>query len=201
MNSPRRNRVTPSGELISTSAKGKWMGNRGCLHDAHGNILGRRWTTRNWVCCALDFNGWKRQLMSPGQYTELFFLDEVTALAAGHRPCATCRRYAYNRFTAALDVSTASALNQLLHPERTTPIEKRPEVAICDLPDGSILTKDGGQTFILKWRDRQLLWSPEGYRPCEHQDTGRALLITPLTVVAAFRGGYAPDVHPTASAT
>ena len=95
---PLQNRVTPFGEIVVSAARGTLMGNRGCLHDAERRLTGRRWTTRAWVTCALSFNGRRRQLMTPGFYTELFFLDEATALAAGHRPCAECRRSAYRAF-------------------------------------------------------------------------------------------------------
>ena len=88
---PRQNRVNPWGEIISVSDRGLFMGNRGTLHDAHGQLTSQRWTRKPWVTCQLSFKDRHRQVMSPGQYTELFFLDEATALAAGHRPCATCQ--------------------------------------------------------------------------------------------------------------
>ena len=93
-----QNRVTPFGEIVTSEARGTLMGNRGCLHDQHRALSGRRWTTRAWVTCLLSFKGRRRQLMRPGHYTELFFLDEATALSAGHRPCAECRREAFRRF-------------------------------------------------------------------------------------------------------
>src|SRR5579863_2821842 len=95
---PRQNRVTPLGELIATPERGLVYGNRGCLHDADGRIR-RPFQVRRWIACTLEFRGRRRSpLMMPGRYTELFFLDEATALAAGHRPCAECRRADYNRF-------------------------------------------------------------------------------------------------------
>ena len=95
---PRQNRVNPFGELISTSAKGLFMGNRGVLHDNQRRLTDKRWTHQHWIICLTEFKDRKRPLMSPGCYTELFFIDESTALAAGHRPCAECRRKAYNHF-------------------------------------------------------------------------------------------------------
>ena len=92
---PRQNRVTPFGKIIAVPDRGMFMGNRGALHDAHGQLTSQRWTRNAWVICRLSFNGRQRQLMAPGKYTELFFLDEATALAAGHRACATCRRDEY----------------------------------------------------------------------------------------------------------
>ena len=95
---PLRNRVTPLGELVADPARGLVYGNRGCLHDAHGGIR-RRFAVRRWIACRLEFKGWQRgQLLQPGKFTELFFLDEATAFAAGHRPCALCRREDYVRF-------------------------------------------------------------------------------------------------------
>lgn len=198
MSNPRRNRVTPSGELIATSARGKWMGNRGCLHDEEGNIGRRRWTTKSWVCCSLNFNGWTRQLMAPGQYTELFFLDEVTALAAGHRPCATCRRGDYNKFMEMSGMSSATDVNQALHSERTLPLDERPRVVLKDLPDGVIITRDLGVTFTTMWRGRTLRWSTEGYHLLESSDFGEATLVTPSLVVSALNAGYQPEIHPSA---
>ena len=97
---PLQNRVTPLGEIIRDPARGLVYANRGCLHDADGHIR-RRYNGKRWIACRLQFRGWKRErLLMPGRFTELFFLDEATALAAGHRPCALCRREDYNRFTA-----------------------------------------------------------------------------------------------------
>ncbi len=87
---PRQNRVTPFGEIIATSERGTFMGNRGILHDPDGRVR-RKWVLKNWLVCVLEFRGRKRTVMTPNRYTELFFLDEATALAAGHRPCAECR--------------------------------------------------------------------------------------------------------------
>src|SRR6478736_8868570 len=100
MEHPLRNRVTPLGELVADPARGLVYGNRGCLHDDRGRIR-RRYAGRRWIACRLEFRGRRRAaLMQPGRYTELFFLDEATALAAGHRPCAECRRPDYDRFVA-----------------------------------------------------------------------------------------------------
>jgi len=95
---PRQNRVTPFGDIVADPARGTWMGIRGCLHDAHGRIV-RPYARLNWIYCVLEYKGRRRfPLMQPGRYTELFFLDEATALAAGHRPCAFCQRGRYNEF-------------------------------------------------------------------------------------------------------
>jgi hypothetical protein len=106
----RHNRVTPLGELIATPGRGLVYGNRGCLHD-NARQIRRRWNGRRWISCQLRFKDWKRKsLLQPGRFTELFFLDEATAFAAGHRPCALCRRSDYNRFVATW---------QMLHPGRS----------------------------------------------------------------------------------
>ena len=101
----RQNRVTPWGEIISTPARGMFMGNRGgCMHDAGGELRVARWRSAQWIVCLLEFKGRRRAVMTPGRYTELFFLDEATALAAGHRPCAECQRQAFTQ----LQVGVAS---------------------------------------------------------------------------------------------
>src|ERR671930_1139988 len=95
---PLQNRVTPLGDLVADPARGLVYGNRGCLHDAEGRIR-RRYNGKRWIACRLSFRGWHRHpLLQPGKFTELFFLDEATAFAAGHRPCALCRREDYDRF-------------------------------------------------------------------------------------------------------
>src|SRR5919108_4199279 len=121
----RRNRVTPLGELIADPARGLVYGNRGCLHDADGRIR-RRYAGRRWIACRLEFKGRRRApLLQPGKYTELFFLDEATAFAAGHRPCAECRRDDYDRFVALWAARHdgepgAGAIDRRLHGERLT---------------------------------------------------------------------------------
>src|SRR5262245_6485047 len=124
---PRQNRVTPWGEIVAMPERGTLMGNRGLLHDAEGQIM-RPWRERRWIICLLDFKGRRRSVMSPGLYTELFFLDEATALAAGHRPCAECRRERFNAFRDAwlkgnggAAPVTAPDIDRRLHEERLGP--------------------------------------------------------------------------------
>src|SRR5262249_30593666 len=119
---PLQNRVTPLGELIATCERGTFMGNRGVLHDAGGRIK-RAWQLKRWIVCVLQFRGRKRTVRSPGRYTELFFLDEATALAAGHRPCAECRRERFNAFRKAWRsaFTAADEIDQQLHGERIGP--------------------------------------------------------------------------------
>jgi hypothetical protein len=208
---PLQNRVTPLGELISTPERGLVYGNRGCLHDGSGRIR-ERYATKRWIACRLQFGGRRRTpLMAPGRYTELFFLDEATALAAGHRPCAECRRTDYNRVT---DLWTAlhpgqngaDAIDAQLHSERMvpgTPERRCHDAPFDELPDGAFVMHEGNPCLVL---GAQLLtWSPAGYvAPHPRPVNGRATLITPPSLVALLRTEWAPLVphlHPTATAT
>ena len=131
---PLQNRVTPLGELIADSARGLVYGNRGCLHDDHGRIR-RRYNGKRWIACRLQFRGWQRApLLQPGKFTELFFLDEATAFAAGHRPCALCRREDYVRFLALVGARGADEIDARLHEER---LLRRHEADYAGLPDGA----------------------------------------------------------------
>ena len=202
----RQNRVTPRSELIAHPARGLVYGNRGCLHDDNGRIT-RRWATRRWLACRPEFRGWHReQLMQPGQFTELFFLDEATAFAAGHRPCALCRREDYARFGELWsDLHPgevgAEAIDAQLHAER---VDGRAqglyEAAFDDLPDGAFVLEAGGPWLVLDGGLRR--WTPAGYdgtRPI----SARGLVITPPSLVAVLRAGWegaVPLVHPSAVA-
>jgi hypothetical protein len=201
---PLQNRVTPLGELIAHPARGLVYGNRGCLHDDQGRVR-RRWVTRRWIACRLEFKGWHREpLMQPGKFTELFFLDEATAFAAGHRPCALCRREDYVRFTSLWQElhptqKGAEAIDLQLHEERLAPRGR--EVAVRDLPEGAFVLVDGDPHLV---RRRQLrLWTPAGYTTSvESARSGRALLVTPPSLVAVLRAGWrgaVPLLHPSAA--
>jgi hypothetical protein len=204
---PLRNRVTPLGELIPAPARGLVYANRGCLHDARGNIR-RRWAVRRWIACRLEFKGWQRgPMMQPGKFTELFFLDEATAFAAGHRPCALCRREDYNRFGviwAGLHggEAGADAIDLRLHGERVDPethAHRTHEAPYDGLPDAAFVLADGDPYLVLG--DRLLLWSPSGYaarRP--RPPRGTATVITPPSLVEVLRSGWrdaaVPLLHP-----
>src|SRR5262245_17522875 len=160
---PLQNRVTPLGDLIATPARGSCNGNRGCLHDDEGRIR-RRWATRRWIACRLEFRGWHREpLLQPGKFTELFFLDEATAFAAGHRPCALCRREDYVRFGELFPgPSTADAMDEQLHRERVDGRGRRfHEAALEELPDGAFVLEDGEPWLVLG--DELRRWTPAGY--------------------------------------
>jgi hypothetical protein len=206
----RRNRVTPLSELVADPARGLFYGNRGCLHDAAGQIR-RRYAGRRWIACRLRFRAWRRApLLQPGRFTELFFLDEATALAAGHRACALCRRADYDRLVALWrelhpGQVGADAIDAQLHSERVTPgtrAQRHHEAPLDDLPDATFVLRDGAPWLVLG--DLLLAWTPAGYptrvpRPTREQ----ALVITPPSLVAVLRAGWEPVVpllHPSARA-
>ena len=205
---PLQNRVTPLGELISDAARGLVYGNRGCLHDDAGRIR-RRYAGRRWITCRLEFRGRRRSpLLQPGRYTELFFLDEATALAAGHRPCAECRRADYDRFAQIWRElhpgrHGAVAFDAQLHTERVEPAtraQRRHDAPLDELPDGTFVLHDG-EPWLLRGAEL-LRWTPAGYaqrlpRPRDEE----ALLLTPPSLVAVLRAGWEPLVpllHPSA---
>jgi hypothetical protein len=206
--SPRQNRVTPLGELIATPARGLVYGNRGCLHDEGGRIV-RRYSGRRWISCRLRFKDWHRSpLLQAGKFTELFFLDEATAFAAGHRPCALCRREDYVRF---LEIwqslhpgrSGADAVDSQLHGERVEPAargQRHHQAELDDLPDGTFVLHRGEPHLV---QGSLLLgWSPAGYSATDERPGGtRARVITPPSLVAVLRTGWqsaVPVVHPSA---
>jgi hypothetical protein len=205
---PRRNRVTPLGELIAVPARGLVYGNRGCLHDGHG-VIRRPYRGKRWIACRLSFRDRRRQpLMAPGRYTELFFLDDVTTLAAGHRPCAECRRADYARLLAVWsDVHPgqvgADAIDEQLHRERVAPGARDRiwhDVVLDELPDGSFILLDGAPWLVLG--SEVLRWSPAGYvdrRPRPRRCPAR--LVTPPSLVELLRADWRPVVpllHPSA---
>jgi hypothetical protein len=203
---PRQNRVTPFGDLIATPERGTFMGNRGVLHDAAGQIR-RAWQVKRWLVCVLEFRGRRRAVMTPGHYTELFFLDEATALAAGHRPCAECR---HGRFLAFCDAwrkapgaarrPTAAEIDNRLHAERLAPgRSKRTYAAALDeLPDGVFVTVPAwGEQAYLVWGDHLRAWSPGGYGKRRPRPRGVSVrVLTPPSTVAAIGAGYVPEVLP-----
>ena len=200
---PLRNRVTPAGEIVAVAARGLLMGNRGILHDAERHVV-RDSQVRRWIACRLEFRGRHRQVMTPGSYTELFFLDEATALAAGHRPCAECRSADYRGFQTAWrvavdDKTAADDIDARLHTERRArPWVKRTHLAAADsLADGTFIALDD-KTWLI--RGGQLLeWTPEGYVSRRGRaKLGEVTVLTPAPIVAVLRAGYPVMVHPSA---
>jgi hypothetical protein len=199
---PLQNRVNPFGELIATPARGTMMGNRGGkFHRDDRTLGGRRWTSRHWICCDLHYKNAKHDAMGGG-YTSLFFLDEVTALAAGHRPCFFCRRKEAQHFLSlASPPLMADAADRILHAERQASRKRDapapPEVPVADLPDGAMIAVDGMSYAV---RGRQLLrWTFEGYRDAIARGIiARATLITPPLFVGILARGYRPRWHDSA---
>jgi len=204
---PLRNRVTPSGELIATTHRGTMYGNRGVLHDDDLALV-RRYQVRRWLVCVLEFRGRRRPVMRPGRYTELFFLDEAVALAAGHRPCAECRYPAYQSFRAAWTQAlalpakpAADDIDRVLHQERRLVGGARVTypAPLSELPDGVFIARDGESWLV---RDGGLRrWTPAGYGDRIDPFDGPAAVLTPRATVAAIRAGYHPLLHPSVSGT
>jgi hypothetical protein len=207
---PLQNRVTPFGDLIATSARGTLMGNRGRLHDAGRRIVRRVASGyRAWVTCRLAFGGRHRVVMAPNRYTELFFLDEATALAAGHRPCGECRRADFRRFKATWLAANRDrglrpdarieAVDRELHRDRLGPDgrSRTYRVERGALPDGVfVVLPDAGNPFLV-WREGLVPWSPAGYGPRRRLPHDRPVVVlTPRSTTATIAAGYVPDVHP-----
>jgi hypothetical protein len=179
------------------------MGNRGgVLHNDQREIV-RRYHGRRWITCLLEFKGIRRTVMSPHRYTELFFLDEAVSLAAGHRPCAECRRSRFNEFRSAWKNPDALApeMDVELHRAR---IDSRGEkvtyrASLNSLPDGCFVEIDGASYLV--WEAALLLWSPESYRKKDRRPDGLAVtVLTPEPTVQCIRRGYRPEVHQSALA-
>jgi hypothetical protein len=204
--------VTPFGEIIVTAERGTFMGNRGRLHDAAGHVR-RAWRVRRWLVCVPDFRGRRRTVMAPNSYTELFFLDEATALAAGHRPCAECRHARFLDFcrawqpaqpgTGSSQRPTAGEIDERLHAERIAADGSKRSYpgALDGLPDGVfVILGAGAEQAYLVWGGRLLAWSPGGYRESRPRPKRqRVRVLTPASTVAAIRSGYVPEVHASAA--
>ncbi len=200
----RRNRVTPFSELVAVPERGMFMGNRGVLHDDEGGIV-RFSQVRRWICCLTAFKGRRRPLMTPGSYTELFFLDEATALAAGHRPCFECRRADGVRFREAWAEAAgreasigADALDRVLHDDRleSPGRMRRWSAATASLPDGTMASIDGAAHLVHAGGLRE--WTPGGYRAARSAPPTVEVL-TARTIVGAITAGYAPALHDSAA--
>lgn len=207
-----RNRVDPFGQIHADPSRGTMFGNRGgCFHQDE-QLVGRPWTSERWICCLLEFKGRRRELMAPGLYTELFFLDEATAFAAGHRPCMECRRGDAKRFIEAWSkahlsagerLKTVSDIDRLAHRERVDPKtweQRTSRVQLSTLPDGVFVATDADpRRPRLLWRGKLLPWSFTGYGSAEPARDEPVTMLTPPSFAFAFAAGYEPAVHPTAS--
>lgn len=197
-----RNRVDPSGRLLAEPSKaGTLMGNRGCLHDNNGLVVKERTSLKRWIACTLEPIFGKRKLMQPDSYTELFFLDEPTALAAGHRPCAQCRPDAYKLFTTAWlkaglsDVALAANIDKALDAERRN--TEKPLVSPASLPSGAMVRHCGDGSFYLVYGGQLFPWSFSGYGAPMPMPAaaGKYELMTPPSAVKVLEAGYPLEVH------
>ena len=209
---PLQNRVTPFGEIVALPERGLLMGNRGILHDDARRIV-RPWQVRRWIACRTIFRGRHRQVMRPHSYTELFFLDEVTAFAAGHRPCAECRHADYQRFRVAWTVATgkqagADQMDAVLHTDRlvgrgANQRKRCYQEQLAALPEGTFIHLDGSAWLL--WQGQLLEWSAAGYQTRQPLPLppalGRVEVLTPRSLVAVLRAGYLPLAHPSAEAS
>ncbi len=203
---PLQNRVDPWGEIVVNPARGLLFGNRGGrIHQPGQRLIKRRWASRAWICCVLSFKNRKRQLMAPYSYTELFFLDEVTALAAGHRPCFECRRQDAVRFLNAyaeacqLDARpSAPDFDRALHGHRLDGKAKRLVAKpLAKLPSGAMIEWQDAAWAV--YGQSLLKWSFEGYTEQRARPSGGTVqVITPLPMVESLRLGYNPLFHPSA---
>ncbi len=210
---PRQNRVTPFSTIEAVPSRGTLMGNRGILHDERGRLGVARWRHPHWVTCVLEFKGRRRPVMQPHAYTELFFLDEATAFAAGHRPCGECRRPDYKRFLDAWAKATGSnrselravAIDEVMHESRQI---KRPGLGIREqrtwradlagLPDGTFVRLSGDDHAWVVKGSNLLRWNHEGYDARRRRLAGEVEILTPKVTVAAFKAGYRPTLHSSA---
>ena len=204
---PLQNRVDPFGELLVTSARGLFMGNRcGRFHTDAQRLTSRRWVSPQWICCVMRFKQRKRDVWGRF-YTELFFLDEPTALAAGHRPCFECRRKDAEAFTEywrqaqSLTVRPRAAdMDEVLHRERLNgKAKRRHRRSVDDLPDGAFISLDGAAFAV--HGDALLRWTAAGYEEREPRSGGIMVdVLTPPAILDVLRAGYRPHWHPSAKA-
>jgi hypothetical protein len=194
-----QNRVSPFGVFEADPARGTLMGNRGCLVSANGDLV-RRWQVERWITCLLEFKARRRHpLMQPGRYTELFFLDEATACAAGHRPCHECRRGDVEEFLAAWRAlhprdTRFSQIDARLHRERTRGPHRR--TACAELPYGAMVSLHGRAWLVVDGGLRA--WTHGGYADHKAWPAEHVTVLTPPSTLAAMRAGWRPAVHPSA---
>ncbi len=199
-----QNRVNPFGEIIQTPARGLWMGNRGHIHNLNRKIV-RPFKLKAWLTCKLEFKGRKREIMAPNLYTELFFMDEATAFAAGHRPCFECRRDDYNKFKTSwlkgnpeykfTDKTSIQYIDEILHNERMNKngSKKTYEENNSNLPNGTFITTDN-QPYLV-FNKHLYLWTSQGYtKKKSFSAVGKSLVLTPKSVVNTFRAGCIPQM-------
>jgi hypothetical protein len=200
-----QNRVDPFGNIIMTSARGSWMGNRGVIHNAQKQIV-KAFKHKAWIICRLEFKGRKRAVMTPNRWTELFFLDEATAFAAGHRPCFECRREDAKRFKShwikgnpSYNFNTTTPImriDEIIHMERIDRQNNKVtyQVSHSEIPDGTFVEIDREPYLFAYGRVHR--WTPFGYGD-DIAMPGDSLItiLTPRSIVNSFRAGYVPDMR------
>lgn len=201
---PLKNRIDPWGKFNAVKARGKWLGNRGILHNDEKEIIAP-WRHKSWVTCRLEFKNRKREIFSPNHYSELFFLDEATALAAGHRPCAECRRERYNEFKSAwlaanrepsfVSVPIKKIDNQL-HSERAIPGGDKVTFnsKFSEVPIGAFIELN--ELAVLVWNGKLYQWSPSGYSPYSKSPDldAKVTVLTPKSFFVMLQNGFIPQV-------
>jgi hypothetical protein len=206
---PHRNRVTPEGEIVAVAARGTILGNRGgCFHRDDTTLKARPFASRQWICCVLQFKNRRRKLLQPGLYTELFFLDEATAMAAGHRPCFECRRADAERFAIFWNEvrgksgrAAAPAMDDVLQAERIDADYAKliSRATLGGLPDGTFVRTSNGPALF--WGGQLWPWSFAGYRAPQHAAADKLVdVLTPPSIVAILAAGFRPKVHETINA-
>lgn len=194
-----QNRVQPNGDILSVASRGLFTGNRGILHTSDKVMGPARWRHRAWICCTLDWQDRKRNVMTGRNWTELFFLDEAVAMAAGHRPCAYCRRSAYTAFSMAWGANLkAPEMDAILHAARAVRGARRLQTHTADarsLPEGSFVMAD--QPLLLT-SDAAHPYTPHGYGTPAPRPTGQITVLTAPPMLDVLRGGYTPTLHPSA---
>ena len=201
---PLQNRVTPTGQIVAVESRGLLMGNRGCLHDEQRQLGTARWRSALWICCRLAWRDWRRDVMPPGRWTALFFLDEATAFAAGHRPCGFCRWTDFRAYAEAWGTvygldgrGRALDIDRQLHRERVESRTRRQRTWLArldGLPDGAMVAYDGSPALVVGGQLRR--WSFDGYQaPVTVDATSTVDVLTPPSTVRVFEAGYRPLVH------
>ncbi|WBQ06959.1 hypothetical protein [Kribbella sp. CA-293567] len=204
---PLQNRVLPTQEIVAEAGRGLLMGNRGSLHRPDRTLGTTRWRSKAWICCVLDWKGAQREPMPLGRWTALFFYDEAVALAAGHRPCAYCRRHDFLRYAGAWAAARglperprANEMDAQLHLERVEPRTRRQRTTRADpaeLPDGAMIRHAGRPALVLA--GKVLGWTWEGYAtPVRPAGVREVEVLTPPANLLVLKAGFAPLLHPTA---
>ncbi len=202
---PLQNRVLPTGQIVAIPARGTLTGNRGIIHRDDRTLGASRWSHHAWICCMLDWQGRKRPVMTGRKWTELFFLDEAVAMAAGHRPCGYCRRADYARFVDAWAEAhgtraKASQIDHILHRARIvkgTRLQHRHQANVDALPNGAMILQNAAAYLV--WDDRLYPYQPDGYRkPIPRPKQQSVDVLTPMPMIAILHSGYRPQVHATA---